>query len=143
MIGIGVRWPLLKATVTLVESDSIKDTKKLIIQQTNIKSVEINKGQFSVELDTQMTPILEQEGFMREIGRRMQALRKKSGLKKNDRIKMIVETEFKLEQKFKDDLKEKVGADLLDFVVKTNIVSEFMDEADIKGKKFKFVLEKI
>ncbi|MGV8162287.1 MAG: isoleucine--tRNA ligase [Candidatus Nanoarchaeia archaeon] len=140
--GIGVRWPLAEAHVHLKNPATVKETKRLILQQTNIKHIDLKEGNFAVELDTKMTPELEQEGFTRELGRRIQALRKKAGLKKNDRIKMIVETTFKLEHKFQDDLKEKVGADALHFVHETKETSEFVEEADIKGQKFKFVLKK-
>jgi hypothetical protein len=140
--GIGVRWPLAKAHVTVKNHELVKETKKLILQQTNIKHVDLKEGNFVVELDTNLTPELEQEGFTRELGRRIQALRKKAGLKKNDRIQMIVETTFNLDQKFQSDLKEKVGANSLNFVSETKEASEFMEDADIKGQKFKFVLKK-
>ncbi|MGV8168682.1 MAG: isoleucine--tRNA ligase [Candidatus Nanoarchaeia archaeon] len=140
--GVGVRWPLSKAEVHLKEPEKVKETKRLILQQTNIKHLDLKKGDFAVSLDTNITPELEQEGYARELGRRIQALRKKAGLKKNDRIKMTVETAYALEKKFQEELKEKVGADSLHFVHETKETSDFMDEADIKGKKFRFVLKK-
>jgi len=140
--GIGVRWPLARAEIKLDNPAVLKKTEDLIKQQTNIKKLLLMKGEFGVELDTVMTSALEQEGFAREIGRRIQALRKKAGLKKSDRVKVVVETEFVLEKEHHADLKEKVGATELLFTKKAEVESEFTDMAEIKEKKFRFLIVK-
>jgi len=68
---LGVRWPLNKVKIS-TEAD-IKDFIKIIMNQTNIKNVELSKGKMSVELDTKLTKELEHEGYSREIMRRVQA----------------------------------------------------------------------
>jgi len=141
--GVGVRWPLGRAEVQLENPSMIKKTEDLIKQQTNIKKLLIKKGDtLKIEIDTKLTPSLEQEGFAREISRRIQALRKKAGLQRNDKVKIIVETEFVLEKKFTDDLKEKVGASELEFTKKSDAKSEFESKAKIKEKEFRFVILK-
>ena len=46
--------------------------------------------EFNVELDTNMTPDLEAEGYARNIARGIQALRKKTGLVKEDFIELVI-----------------------------------------------------
>ena len=47
-----------------------------------------------VELDTKISPELEAEGYSREVSRKIQGLRKKSGLIKEDKIILNIESEF-------------------------------------------------
>ena len=91
-----------------------------------------------VELDTKMTPELENEGFSREIMRRIQDLRKKSGLKKEDSIKLFIEFDVNLD-KWKKSIGDKCGASVLEFKMKD---SEFNSEGDIKDHKFKIGFNK-
>ena len=140
--GIGVRWPLARAEILVDNPAILKKTEDLIMQQTNIKKLLITRGDFSVTLDTMMTPSLEQEGFAREMARRIQALRKKAGLQKNDRVKIVVETAFELGQDLIDDMKEKVGASELLFEASHSGKSEFEDKVEIKAKKFRFLIFK-
>ena len=70
------------------------------------------KGNF-VYLDQTRTPELESEGYARELMRRVQALRKNSGLEKQDSIELYINTSDDMEsrlQEWADAIKEKVGA---------------------------------
>jgi len=62
-----------------------------------------------VILETERTPELEEEGFVRELIRRIQDLRKENKLKKEDRIKLSIKFEIDI-SKWKDTIKSKVGA---------------------------------
>ena len=153
---IGVRWPLSSVTVNIYDdAKSLKDLGKfseLIEKQLNVKKVifrskkrsiddKILGVQFSdgeVELDTKLTPELENEGFSREIMRRIQDLRKKSGLKKEDSIKLFIEFDVDLD-KYKKSIADKCGASVLEFKMQD---SEFNSEGDIKEKKFKIGFNK-
>jgi len=140
-VGIGVRWPLARAEVTIENPNILKKVEGLVRRQTNIKKLLLQKGNLKVELDTTLTPSLEQEGFAREIGRRIQALRKKAGLKRNDKVRIMVETEFVLDKQYVSDLKEKVGASEL-IITPNKVVGTVPNEAvaEIKEKKFRFIL---
>ncbi|MFH0870347.1 MAG: isoleucine--tRNA ligase [archaeon] len=109
-VGIGVRWPLARAEIFLENPALLKKTENLIKQQTNVKKIITGKGELKVELDTAMTPGLEQEGFAREITRRLQSLRKKAGLSKNDKVNLYVETDYSIDRKLIEEMKDKVGA---------------------------------
>jgi len=146
--GIGVRWPLARAEIFVENPNILKKVEELVMSQTNIKKLLIQKSDsqkgdsIKVELDTTLTHSLEQEGYAREITRRIQSLRKNAGLKRNDMVKVVVETEFVLEKKYLDELKEKVGASELSFVKKTDKKSEHEATSEIKEKKFRFILIK-
>jgi isoleucyl-tRNA synthetase len=139
-VGIGVRWPLARAEIMLENPAVLKKTEALIMQQTNIKKLLTCKGDLRVELDTIMTPSLEQEGFAREIARRIQSMRKKAGLQKNDRVNVIVETDLVLEDGMMNELSEKVGADSLIFVKEAAEMAVVEDKVELHGKKFRFLL---
>ena len=140
--GIGVRWPLARAEIFIDNPNVLKKTEELVKKQTNFKKLLVNKGKTKVEIDTTLTPSLEQEGFAREIIRRIQALRKKAGLKRNDRVRVVIETEFELEKQYFEELKEKVGASKLEFTKKSDAKSEFESKAEVRKKKFRFVIIK-
>ena len=68
-------------------------------------------------------------------------MRKKAGLKRNDRVRIMVETDFVLEKQYVSELKEKVGASEL-IITPNKVVGAVPNEAvaEIKGKKFRFIL---
>ncbi|MDP4012631.1 MAG: isoleucine--tRNA ligase [Candidatus Nanoarchaeia archaeon] len=110
----GIRWPLASAEISLKEPNSIKDLVEIIKRQTNVKEIKVKKGDFFVKLDEKSTPELEQEGYAREVMRKVQALRKNAGLKKEDRIVLAIASKVDL-SKFELDIKNKVGAESLTF----------------------------
>jgi isoleucyl-tRNA synthetase len=82
---------------------------------------------------------LEQEGFSREVIRRIQDLRKEKGLKRKDLINLSIFSKFNLEN-FKSYIKDKVGASLIEF---KDMSYENKDEFEIKGHKFKISFVKL
>src|SRR3989344_9331995 len=81
---IGIRWPLQSATVLTKDkkiNTAVKQLESVIKKQANIKEVLIKQKEtekYEVEIDTNLTPELEKEGFTREVIRRIQALRNKN-----------------------------------------------------------------
>jgi len=118
-VKIAVKQPLAKLTVTLV--DEIRDElKQPIMDELNVKEVELKKGkEVAVELDTKLTPALEREGAAREIMRKVNDLRKKTGLTIEDRIKIFVETDSELLKEsikeFESDISNATQADKITF----------------------------
>ena len=136
-VKMGIRWPLPKAEISVEDPIKIKSLQSLIEDQTNIKKLILKKGKLKVKLDTKLTKELEQEGFARELTRRIQNLRKKSGLKRQDSIILNLNTNFDLGE-FIEDLKEKVGAKSL-----TNKITKTSLKQNIKGKEFLISISKI
>jgi len=82
----------------------------------NIFAVKSNN--YTVYLNTEETSDILSLGFAREITRKVQALRKKAGLQKQDRIKLTIEASPELKALLEKNLNEisvKTGLDGLDF----------------------------
>ena len=132
-VKIGVRWPLKQAIVNL-QKDNEKIVKKvkplieLILKQSNLKGIkfnivekileeEVNGALFKfghIILDTEMTKELEEEGYYREIMRRIQDLRKKYNLKREDRINLDISFGVNLNN-FEKEIKGRAGVKFLSF----------------------------
>lgn len=90
---IGLKWPLASATITTPEPLA-KKVYALILKQLNVKKVKLIKGkEFDVVLDTTLTPLLEAEGYSRELARALQAARKEKGLQKGELIETTIYVE--------------------------------------------------
>ncbi len=90
--SLKLRQPLAKLEYTAVERLS-EELEKVIAEEVNIKEVEYKKGtkDVSVVLDTKITPILEQEGEARDLIRKIQQLRKETGLTLKDSIEILTD----------------------------------------------------
>lgn len=97
-VQIGLKWPLSSATFYSSKKFG-KEIEKIIKKQLNVKKVLWKKsGETKVELNTEMTPELEAEGYAREISRKIQAFRKKLGLNKDKRVNVIIFTDDKFKE---------------------------------------------
>lgn len=106
----------------------------------NLQEAEFSQG--AIYLDKNMTPELEAEGVAREIMRRTQALRKKAGLEKKDRIDFYLKCDEKLGdiiEIFCDQIKEKIGADLM-MVSSEAPEKEYVSKSEEKVKSYTFTL---
>ena len=135
--GYGVRWPL--PLLEIQAEQNLKDVGEIIKNQANVKKIKFSKGKFSVLLDTKITKELEQEGYLREVIRRVQALRKSNKLEVKDRIKLVVNSDYDLKI-FEKELKDKVGASSIAFNGKSLKSSV---KENIRGKVFELSLQKI
>src|SRR3989344_893892 len=145
-ISLGVRWPLSKVTIQTSDKkieDAVKKLGSIIKTQTNIKAVETKKTneKLVIILDKTITKELEMEGYSREIMRRIQALRKKAGLKQEDEIELRINSDYDL-SKFKKEIMEKVGAKILEFsMTKENYM--YSSKEKIKDNIFTIVFDKL
>lgn len=92
---INVRQPLQKLKV---KSEKFKDLGKdfiaIISEEVNVKAVEFGvSSDKEVELDTNITPELKEEGMVRELTRAVQDLRKAKGLSIDDKAVVTLETD--------------------------------------------------
>lgn len=110
--GIPVRQPLNELKVKSLKLSG--EYLDLIKDEMNVKNIfEDKKNGGEVELDTEITPELKEEGNYRELVRAIQDMRKKIGLTPSDMIKLSVETNDigkKLIQKFEIEIKKTVLA---------------------------------
>lgn len=80
------------------------------------------EGNLAINLNTELTPELKQEGFVRELVRQINALRKENNLTINDRIKIYFQTESSnlrgIIMKMKEQIKKETLSDeILDEVI--------------------------
>ena len=139
-VKLAVKQPLAKVIIT-TPIELTKELEQPIMSELNVKAVEIKKGkELLVELDTKLTPELEQEGAAREIMRKINDLRKKIGLTIQDKIGVSVETDSELINKtieaFGTIIANSVQAD--DLKLEKNEGTEFV----IKEQKVKIEIKK-
>ncbi len=88
--GIKVRQPL---STLKIKNESLKEEKELlelIKEEVNVKKIVFDKKlEKELELDTKITPELRDEGVLRDIIRYIQEMRKKAGLKPEDKISIL------------------------------------------------------
>lgn len=131
----------------LHEVDVDGETKNIVKEHVIVNRIcpdNLVEGKFKfgyIYLDKTTTPELEAEGYAREVTRRIQQLRKKSGLSKDQKVKVFLECDDELKQMLAPHLKQlnqKVGADMIDFTSKQ---CEFNSQEKVKGKEFSIALE--
>jgi len=140
---ISLKWPLAKATINSPTEPSKKLTST-ILEELNLKKIIYKHSkELVVELDTNLTPELEAEGYAREISRAIQASRKKADLVKEDQINLEIISEFndKIASK-KEFIQDRVGAKNLSFEESLMKFSH-SQVGKIKGKKFLLKFNKI
>jgi isoleucyl-tRNA synthetase len=137
--GIGLRWPLSKAVVYGSSLEG-KGIVEIIKRQLNVKAVEFKKakkeGWLEVKLDVKMTRELEEEGYSREVARKVQAERKRKGFKKGDivELKLYVDSDLKdMLEKHIEFLKERTNSKKIEFIV--GKMPKKASEFKIKGKR--------
>ena len=91
VLGIKVRQPLKELRIKNKELKGEDDLLGLIKDEVNIKEIIFNdKIEKEVELNTELTDELKEEGTLREIIRQIQEMRKKTGIKPEDKISIYV-----------------------------------------------------
>lgn len=90
--GINVRQALGGMTVKRPSGELAEEMIEVIKDEVNIHEVLVEKGDYEVVLDTTLTPALVREGTIREIIRRVNAMRKNNKLTIEDRIELYVES---------------------------------------------------
>lgn len=94
-LQIKVRQPLAKLAVSETDKQTVLTDFfiEIIKEELNVKQVEFqfNQPGRQVQLDTELTPELKQEGMVREIVRLVQASRKEAGLEVENRIELSLQ----------------------------------------------------
>ncbi len=100
-----------------------------------------------IYISEERTPELDGEGYAREIMRYVQQMRKEAGLEKKDKINLFVKIDEDLLEKidrFKNDIKEKVGAVEIELgAVKPKKKHQFSDKKNIKKEDIGVWFDKV
>lgn len=96
-LGIPVRQPLSKITVSTAYNAPSDEWLSVFLEELNIKTCEIVKTDkdTSVELDTTITPELKAEGDARKLVREIQVLRKEKGCKIDEYVSLVLPESYK------------------------------------------------
>jgi isoleucyl-tRNA synthetase len=145
---ISLKQPLSK--IEVYGSSLSKDYLDLIADEINVKKVLIRdpkSSQLKILLDTVITPELEAEGIAREISRKVQALRKTSGLVKEDFIDLLLVVEKSVLDSVlsqKEFIKDRTNAKKIEILSENSAKSYAFDSADkIRDKDLRISFNKI
>lgn len=104
--GIKVRQPLASlkikdAGLKIKEKKSLKELVDLLKEEVNVKEVVFNpRMKNAMELDKEITKELKEEGFIREVVRNVQVIRKEAGFMPKDKIFLCLAGEEELSNIF-------------------------------------------
>ncbi len=140
---VGLKWPLSKVKVFAKGSENLEKFSELVKTELNVKEIKfespVSKGtELKVEMDFNLTPELEAEGYAREVSRQVQSFRKNLGLNKNDEIELqlIVDEEFKkMLDSQKEYIKERTNAKKLDVVTEDKETFKKKKEFKVKERR--------
>ncbi|RJQ30555.1 isoleucine--tRNA ligase [Candidatus Parcubacteria bacterium] len=119
--GIKVRQPVASLKIKNQESriKNQEDLIKLIKDELNVKEVVFDdKIAGDVEIDTTITSELKEEGELRELIRAIQDLRKKEGLKPEQKVLLEIQAEEQARQfiqRFSSEIKRSAGLEKIEF----------------------------
>jgi isoleucyl-tRNA synthetase len=115
--GIKVRQPLLELKIKAVIKN--QDILEILKEEVNVKEIKsVPNLEQEVELNTEITPELKEEGDKREFVRAVQGLRQDAGYKPQNKVELYVETGEELQntlRRFEADIKKEVGAEKIEF----------------------------
>jgi len=115
--GIPVRQPLSELRITNYKLR--EEYFEIVKEEMNVKEIKLTEGkELKVEIDTNITPELKEEGNYRELVRAIQEMRKKAGLTPSDIISISFDTNEEgknLIQKFEKDMKKTILAEKIEF----------------------------
>jgi len=128
---------IYKEGSTFVGGFNLNNTHIIVNEKLPKHLTSSDFSQGKVILETETTKELEEEGFVRELIRRIQDIRKEQNLKKLDRINLAIISDIKINS-WKDTIVSKVGANILGFEEKKYPIK---DKLKIKDKKFIIFIE--
>ena len=140
--GIKVRQPL---NALAVKDLLLKDKEELLAlakDELNVKNINFNAEILNeVELDTEISPELKEEGLVREMVRFIQDLRKKDGFKTSDSAELLYETSDE-GKKFMERNEKAISKPTLIKKIEHGSVEEG-ESFELDGQNFKIKIKKL
>jgi isoleucyl-tRNA synthetase len=142
---VKVRQPLQSLTV---KDETLKNNKPLLdilADEVNVKEIKFNAAiEGDVELDAAITPVLREEGLLRDVARMVQELRQKAALEPKDWIVLMIDAPENVRaalQKNENLIKNDVGAQNIEYKRSDKFDAE--EEAKIESGTIWIGLRKI
>jgi len=144
---IKIRQPLKELRIRNQELEKDKELIELIKDELNVKNVIFDKNiKNRIELDTEITEKLKEEGLAREIVRQIQQIRKEAGFIPSDIIAVgftIYDLRFKnLMEKQADFIKKETNAKIFE-ELKGEDKFDLEKEINLDGEKIKIRIKKL
>ena len=140
--GLKIRQPLSQLKV--IGYNLPKELSELIADEVNVKKVEFEKGsEIKVELNTELTEELKLEGYLRELIRTVNSLRKDQGLTISDQINIFWQSDGQAIKKVLTG--EKLATELKNSTLTQDLIEQIIDakDLDINGEVVKIKIEKL
>ena len=99
------------------------------------------EGEIGVVLNTDITPELKEEGYLREILSKVQNMRKESNFEVMDKIHLYIAGNEKLEELVKKN-EEDIKKETLSLDVNYNVANKEYTEVSINDEKLQITVEK-
>ena len=141
---IKVRQPLGKVTIKDGKLSGKKELMEILKAEINVKEIEVNKSLDEVEIDTKITHELREEGWMRELVRRIQRGRQDADLTPKDKIRLGIDSGDELKGLIKKN-KEKLQKDVRAEEIQTKPLKNYdlNFETKIGNHKLQVTLKKV
>jgi isoleucyl-tRNA synthetase len=129
-------------TLTEVGEDVVLTEEDLLISVAQTPGFATETGNdITVVLDTNLTPELIEEGFVREIISKVQTMRKEAGFEVMDKILLSFTANDKISDVFAAH-KDEIKSEVLAVDIKDGELSGYQKEWNINGQKVKLGVEK-
>ncbi len=140
--NVPLKWPLALASISYYKPflQGEEDMQRIIKRELNVKELEVLPGseeEINTNLNFNVTPELEAEGYAREISRNVQAFRKKLGLNKKD----VINLEIIIPKSFHDIIN--VGKGLISERTNSGAVHILEKESSSGGETERFNIKDI
>ncbi len=133
---IALKQPLSEIKINSPELK--KEYLTIISEETNVKKATLVKSEdISVELNTKLSPELEDEGLARELIRIIQSMRKKNNLVKEDKITLNISLESSSKERVYNFINAdcpRIGATKINFSNEETL--DFTEEGSVKNNKY-------
>jgi isoleucyl-tRNA synthetase len=142
--GVKVRQPLQSIDVQ-VTTELPQEMAQIIAEEVNVKEIPDLKqaDHHSVKLDVTITPELQREGMSRDIVRRIQNLRKQSGLEVDNHISLSVTSDDAEVVKAVEEHADFISAETLAKSLNTDDSQEYEEVVKIGGVEITIKLQKV
>ncbi len=129
-------------TLNIQGNDVVLEREDLLIETAQMEGfVSDSYGQLTVVLDTNLTPELIEEGFVRELISKIQTMRKEAGFEVMDKINIYVSGNDKIAQLFEAHADE-IKSDVLAVNIFAGEVKGYSKEWNINGENVTLGVEK-
>lgn len=136
---VKVRQPLRSATILLDREESLNpEISNIISEELNVKEILVGKSNSKesateISVNTELNDSLINEGMARELIRVVQTLRKKIGLRVDDRIKLNLHTSSVILQRSVDEYNTTIMAETLATEITHKTSNDGAEKAKIDG----------